>query len=60
MRVKKAARNSGNYSTPYLLSLAKKDRYSIPDEWERGTRNAGILLVLMFVVLSFGTVVFGW
>lgn len=59
MRVNKTTRHSANYTAPVSFP-PRKDRYSIPDEYERGTRNAGILLVLMFVVLSFGAVVFGW
>ena len=29
-------------------------------EWERGCTGAGILMVLMFAVLSFGSVMWGW
>ena len=55
---KKAARSSCNYNAP-LSSLAKKDK-PILTEYERGTRWAGWLFVGMFIVLSFGAVVFGW
>jgi hypothetical protein len=59
MRRNKATRSSSSYPASPVIP-AKKDRYSLPDEWERGCTNAGILLVLMFVVLTLVAWWFGW
>lgn len=55
----KLTRHSANY-TASVSFPPRKDKYSIPDEWEIGCTNAGLLLVLMFVVLTLGAWWFGW
>jgi hypothetical protein len=44
------------------IGASRQDRPIVAqaDEWERGTRWAGIALVLMFAFLTFGAVVLGW
>ena len=42
-------------------ALHSRDRHCAREgEWERGCTGAGILMVLMFAVLSFGSVMWGW
>ena len=53
----KAARSSGNYSTP--KTTPSRDKQIIAD-YERGTRIAGWLFCALFLFLAAGSVMFGW
>ena len=53
----KAARSSGNYSTPKTTPSRDKQ---IITEYERGTRIAGWLFCALFLFLAAGSVMFGW
>lgn len=66
MRGNKTARGSFRYRRASALvkqqhSIAQLERDRIRREnFERGCRWAGLLMVGLFVVLSFGCVMFGW
>lgn len=56
----KTARSSGNYPTPKPSTYSKADMPIISDDFSRGCAWVAVLFVLLFVVLSFGAVVYGW
>ena len=70
MKAKKSARNSCNHYAPNSRVLVKKQGfYSVADfqhdrerysNFVKGSYGAAALMCLMFAVLSFGAVVFGW
>lgn len=64
--VYRATPRAGRRNGVFVSAVNRRDMRSITqiherrDDFERGTRWAGIALVLMFAFLSFGAVVWGW
>lgn len=64
--VRKATPRAGGRNGVMVSAFDRRDIKSIQhihdreDDFERGTRWAGIALVLMFAFLTFGAVMWGW
>jgi hypothetical protein len=52
--------NCNGVKEQYGVNRKNETIISQAENWERGTRWAGIALVLMFVAMSLGSVIFGW
>ena len=60
MAVKKAARNSCNYSTPIQLSTISRRTTPIIDEFDHATKLGGLLIAISFGVMMLIGAWFGW
>lgn len=60
MQAKKAARNSGNYSTPIQLSTISRRTTPIIDEFDHATKLGGLLIAISFGVMMLVGAWFGW